>query len=49
MDIAPSSDAAREQVHPAVIEHPVTQRPALYVNPVYTTRFGGWSQCGYRD
>lgn len=42
MDIAPSPDAAREQVHPAVIEHPVTKRPALYVNPVYTTRFEGW-------
>ena len=43
MDIAPSPDAAREQLHPTVIEHPVTQRPALYVNPVYTTRFEGWS------
>jgi taurine dioxygenase len=43
MDIAPSPEAAREQVHPAVIEHPVTERPALYVNPVYTTRFHGWS------
>jgi taurine dioxygenase len=48
MDIAPSPDAAREQVHPAVIEHPVTQRPALYVNPVYTTRFEGWSPPEYQ-
>ena len=43
MDIAPSPDAAREQVHPAVVEHPVTGRSALYVNSVYTTRFEGWS------
>jgi taurine dioxygenase len=43
MAIAPSPDAYREQVHPAVIVHPVTQRPALYVNPVYTTRFDGWT------
>jgi taurine dioxygenase len=43
MAIAPSPDAYQEHVHPAVIEHPVTHRPALYVNPVYTTRFEGWS------
>ena len=43
MAIAPSPDAYREQVHPAVIRHPVTGRAALYVNPVYTTRFEGWS------
>jgi taurine dioxygenase len=43
MAIAPSPDAYAEHVHPAVIEHPVTRRPALYVNPVYTTRFEGWS------
>jgi taurine dioxygenase len=44
MAIAPSADAFGEQVHPVVIEHPVTGRPALYVNPVYTTRFAGWTQ-----
>jgi taurine dioxygenase len=43
MDIAPSPDASKEHVHPAVIEHPVTRRRALYVNPVYTTRFEGWT------
>jgi taurine dioxygenase len=41
--IAPSSEARREQVHPAVIAHPDTGRPALYVNPVYTARIAGWS------
>jgi taurine dioxygenase len=43
MAIAPSPNAYKEHVHPAVIEHPVTGRAALYVNPVYTTRFAGWS------
>ncbi|HXQ62604.1 MAG TPA: TauD/TfdA family dioxygenase [Acidimicrobiales bacterium] len=43
MAIAPSPDAYAEHVHPAVIEHPVTHRPALYLNPVYTTRFDGWN------
>jgi taurine dioxygenase len=43
MAIAPSPDAAKEHAHPAVLEHPVTRRPALYLNPVYTTRFEGWS------
>jgi taurine dioxygenase len=44
MDIAPSDDAYAEHVHPAVTVHPVTGRRALYVNPVYTTRFDGWSK-----
>jgi taurine dioxygenase len=43
MAIAPSEEAYREHVHPAVIRHPVTGRSALYVNPVYSTRFEGWS------
>ncbi len=43
MAIAPSPEAFKEQSHPAVIEHPVTHRAALFVNPVYTTRFEGWS------
>jgi taurine dioxygenase len=42
MAIAPSEEAYKEWTHPAVITHPVTGRKALYVNPVYTTRFEGW-------
>lgn len=43
MDIEPSPDAYRTQTHPVVIRHPETGRAALFVNPVYTTRFEGWS------
>lgn len=41
--IEPSKDAFREYAHPAVIAHAETGRPALFVNPVYTTRISGWS------
>jgi taurine dioxygenase len=44
MAIAPSPEAYAEHVHPAVTVHPVTGRRALYVNPVYTTRFAGWTK-----
>jgi taurine dioxygenase len=44
MAIRPSPDAYQEHVHPVVIKHPVTGRAALYVNPVYATRFEGWNQ-----
>lgn len=42
--IEPSKDARREQTHPAVIAHPDTGKPALYLNPVYTTRIAGWNK-----
>jgi taurine dioxygenase len=41
MEVAPSDDAFAVQTHPAVIRHPRTGRPALFVNPVYTTGFEG--------
>ncbi len=44
MAIAPSREAYAEQVHPAVAVHPVTGRRALFVNPVYTVRFAGWTK-----
>jgi alpha-ketoglutarate-dependent taurine dioxygenase len=44
MAIAPSPEAYAEHVHPAVTVHPVTGRRALFVNPVYTTRFEGWTK-----
>ena len=44
MAIAPSPDAYAEHVHPAVIVHPVTGKKALYLDPVYTTRFEGWTK-----
>jgi taurine dioxygenase len=42
-EIVPSEDAFREHIHPAVITHPESGRQALYLNPVYTMRFEGWS------
>ncbi|ASR36184.1 hypothetical protein BAY61_15535 [Prauserella marina] len=33
-----------EAVHPVVTRHPVTGRGVLFVNPVYTTRFEGWTR-----
>jgi taurine dioxygenase len=44
MAIAPSEEAYAEHVHPVVTVHHVTGRRALYVNPVYTTRFAGWTK-----
>ncbi|MGA2472540.1 MAG: TauD/TfdA family dioxygenase [Acidimicrobiales bacterium] len=44
MAIAPSPEAYAEHIHPVVTVHPVTGRRALYVNPVYTTRFEGWTR-----
>jgi taurine dioxygenase len=42
--IAPSPEAYKEQIHPAVIAHAETGRAALYLNPVYTQRIAGWSK-----
>jgi taurine dioxygenase len=43
MAIEPSPEAHRTHEHPVVIRHPETGRDALFVNPVYTMRFAGWS------
>lgn len=37
-------EADREQVHPAVIVHPQSGRRALFINPIYTTRFADMSE-----
>jgi len=43
MAIEPSPDAYRQEVHPVVTVHPETGRRTLYLNPVYTVRFEGWT------
>lgn len=35
--------ATQDAVHPMVIRHPVSGRPALYVNPGFTLRIEGWT------
>jgi taurine dioxygenase len=43
MEIEPSKEAYRQHAHPAVTRHPESGKATLFVNPVYTTRFEGWS------
>jgi taurine dioxygenase len=43
MKIDASVTAHDEAVHPAIIAHPETGSPILFVNPVYTVRFNGWT------
>lgn len=43
MAIEPSDDAFATHTHPVVTRHPRTRRPSLFVNPVYTTTFEGWT------
>jgi taurine dioxygenase len=42
-EIEPSKEAYKEHSHPAVIAHAETDRPALFLNPVYTQRIKGWT------
>ncbi len=37
-------EADREVLHPAVVTHPDTGARALYLNPIYTTRFDGMTE-----
>ena len=36
--------ATQDSVHPVVIKHPLSGRPALYVNGDFTVKFAGWSK-----
>jgi taurine dioxygenase len=44
MDIRPSDEALRTQLHPIVKSHPETGREALFVNPGYTIGIDGMDQ-----
>ena len=36
--------ATQDAIHPVVIRHPLSGRPALYVNGTFTLKFDGWTQ-----
>jgi len=38
------ADALEDPIHPVVIRHPLSKKPALYVNPGFTLRFEGWTE-----
>ena len=38
-----SGAANQDAVHPVVIRHPLSGRPSLYVNPLFTLRFESWT------
>jgi taurine dioxygenase len=41
--IGNASAATQDAVHPVVITHPLSGRRALFVNPIFTTHFEGWT------
>lgn len=36
--------ATQDAIHPVIIKHPLSGRPALYVNADFTTNFVGWTK-----
>ena len=36
--------ATQDSVHPVIIRHPLSGRPALYVNGEFTVKFEGWTE-----
>lgn len=40
--------ATQDALHPVVIRHPLSGRPALYVNGDFTLRFDGWTEAESR-
>ncbi|NNE63406.1 MAG: hypothetical protein HKN34_04930 [Gammaproteobacteria bacterium] len=36
--------ATQEAIHPVIIRHPLSGRPALYVNGDFTVKFEGWTR-----
>ncbi len=39
-----TENATQDAVHPVIIRHPLSGRPALYVNGDFTVKFAGWTQ-----
>lgn len=39
-----TADATQDATHPVIIKHPLSGKPALYVNGDFTVKFEGWSK-----
>ena len=39
-----TAEATQDAVHPVIIKHPLSGKPALYVNGEFTVKFEGWSK-----
>jgi len=39
-----TGEATQDAVHPVIIRHPLSGRPALYVNGEFTVKFEGWTK-----
>ena len=39
-----TAKATQDAIHPVIIRHPLSARPALYVNGDFTVKFEGWSK-----
>jgi taurine dioxygenase len=39
-----SEGATQDAIHPVIIRHPLSGRPALYVNGDFTVKFDGWTK-----
>ncbi len=42
--LANTAAATQDSLHPVIIRHPLSGRPALYVNGDFTVNFEGWTQ-----
>lgn len=42
--IGNAAAAKQDALHPVVIRHPLSGKPCLYVNSVFTTHFDGWTK-----
>ena len=42
--LSSAAEATQDAIHPVIIKHPLSGKPALYVNGEFTVKFEGWSK-----